>query len=446
MLIGIDASRAFVARPTGTERYSREIIRSLLEIDKKNTYVLYTRPDVSSAGDASRGLRRVPVANRASRVSEDIGRGCAAAGPAEILPIPFPFLWTQAGLALETWLRPPDVLFIPAHTLPILRRPGVKTVVTIHDLGAEWLPEYHQFPQKKYLTWSTEYALAHADAVIAVSEATKKDAVKRYRSIIKDINLITVIPEGVDTKVFHPRPEEEVMQMFEKYGLFCERSTRDVHPWVQAKITCEASKRRNHGCKAVEASLKKFPKYFLFVGTIQPRKNLVRLIEAFSKVCHSGGSAATDRISRLVLIGKRGWLSDEIYAAAQKVNDESNNDYIRFLDNVPTEDLPAFYSGATALVFPSLFEGFGLPILEAMACGCPVMTSNVSSMPEVGGNAVEYVDPYNIEDIKQKIQLLANDEERCQELRKKGLERAKKFTWEAAARKTLAVLEGVVSA
>src|SRR3990172_7552083 len=135
MHIGIDASRAFVSQSTGTENYSRNLILSLAKIDRKNTYTLYVRDASYQVLDA-----KYPK-NFKFKV------------------IPFPHLWTQVGLALECLFHPPDVLFIPAHTLPLLRRPGLKSVVTIHDLGAEFLLAYHQFPGRLYLNKSTEYAV-----------------------------------------------------------------------------------------------------------------------------------------------------------------------------------------------------------------------------------------------------------------------------------------------
>lgn len=166
MRIGIDASRAFILQPTGTENYSLYLIKALAKIDRKNTYTLYVR----------RPLNALPP-NFHFKI------------------IPWPYLWTQLGLALECLIHPPDVLFIPAHTMPLIRRPRLKTVVTIHDLGAEFLPEYHQYPQKLYLNKSTKYAVAHAVRIIAVSKSTKRDLIAKLGA---DAKKISVIYEGYE--------------------------------------------------------------------------------------------------------------------------------------------------------------------------------------------------------------------------------------------------------
>lgn len=174
MIIGFDGSRAFAYERTGTENYSHQLLKALAKIDKKNQYRIYLRPQ-------SNGSR-------------------LASWPRnfEFKLINWSYLWTQGGLAIECLKNPPDVLFVPAHTMPVVRRPTLKTVVTIHDLGAEYLPEYHQFPQKYYLNWSTEYVARHADKIIAVSESTKRDLLAKLGCKEEKIQ---VVHEGV--KKFH---------------------------------------------------------------------------------------------------------------------------------------------------------------------------------------------------------------------------------------------------
>lgn len=167
MHIGIDASRAFTSQSTGTENYSRNLILALARIDSKNTYTLYLR-------GSSKQLPKLPSNFRFKTIK-------------------LVRLWTQLGLAWECLLHPPDVLFIPAHTLPLIRRPGLRTVVTIHDLGAEFLPQYHQFPNKLYLNKSTEYAVSKATHLVVVSKSTKRDLIKKLKA---DPKKITVIYEG----------------------------------------------------------------------------------------------------------------------------------------------------------------------------------------------------------------------------------------------------------
>lgn len=362
MNIGFDASRAFIGKKTGTENYSYQILTHLQKLDHTNNYYIYTKQN-----------------------------------------IPFPRLWTQAGLALQTFKDPLDILFIPAHTLPIIRKPGLKTVITVHDLGAEYLPGMHQLKQRLYLNFMTHHQLKSATHIIAVSEATKKDIIKKVGI---DPKKITVIYEGYDKNKFQAiRNKEQTNQTIKKYNLI------------------------DHN-------------YFLFVGTIQPRKNIKRLILAYNIFLKSSYTSKepiihnTSPIS-LVIAGSKGWLADEIYELPKKLGIE---DKVKFLGYVPDQDLPALYSGAKAFLFPSLFEGFGLPILEAWACNCPVLTSNISSMKEIAQNAAILVNPYSVEDIAQGISKITNDQVTRNKLIKSGKEQLKNFSWEKAAQQTLQVL------
>lgn len=165
MLIGIDASRAFTPQRTGTENYSLKLIDTLTKLDKKNNYTLYVR-DTPLHRDL-----KLPKNFRVKVIS-------------------LAYLWTQVGLAFECLFNPPDVLFVPAHTMPVIRRPALRTVVTIHDLGSEFLPQYHKFPQKIYLNWATNFAVKYATRLIAVSKHTKNDLVKKLGCDPKKIAVI----------------------------------------------------------------------------------------------------------------------------------------------------------------------------------------------------------------------------------------------------------------
>ncbi len=361
MVIGFDGSRSFITGRTGTENYSYHLLVNLLKIDKQNRYIVYTRPGVK------KGL-----------IIQDNVSYCE---------IPWPRLWTQGGLSLQTFKDPLDVLFVPAHTLPLIRRPGLKTVMTVHDLGVEYLPKLHQLKQQLYLKNITRYQFISATRLIAVSKATKEDLVKRAGI---DSKKISVIYEGYDKSLFRTLARNDILvNSLRRYGL-------------------------------------QVGKYYLFVGTVQPRKNLERLIVAFSKF-----------ISRpdLVIVGSKGWLSDEVYKLPKKLGIQ---DKVRFLGYVPDRDMSAIYSGAEALIFPSLFEGFGLPILEAQVCGCPVITSNVSSMPEVGGKGAIYVNPNSTQDIIRGMRDLKAVREK---IIKAGYENIKRFSWEKCVKETLNILE-----
>lgn len=390
MNIGFDASHAFIDKKTGTENYSYQLLKHLAKIDQVNNYLMFLRPRQSVQKDH---------------------------WPAnfKFLILDFKFLWTQVGLALQTFKDPLDVLFIPAHTLPLIKKPGLKTVVTVHDLGAEYLPQTHQLKQRLYLNFMTHYQLKSATHLIAVSQATKNDLVKKIGIPVKKIS---VVYEAYNQELFKPIKGIQLYQTLKNYNL-----------------------EPGH--------------YYLFVGTIQPRKNLERLIRAYTLFArgpagnqpHPTSSLslrAVDGVPRLlpplaskpilVLAGSKGWLAEDIYRLPKELGIEEK---VKFLGYVPDKDLPALYSGAQAFLFPSLFEGFGLPILEAMACGCPVLTSNISSMPEIARKAAILVDPYSVEDIAQGIERI--------KLIKAGFGQVKKFSWEKCAKETLTVLEKITN-
>lgn len=305
-----------------------------------------------------------------------------------------PRLWTQLGLSRETLNPSYDVLLLSGQNVPLLYNWRLPTVVVFHDLSPTLNPEQYRFPGILYLRLFSFLAAKLATHIIAVSEATKNDLIRFYH-VRPD--KVTVIPEGFDGKVFYQRSQDEVKAVREKYGIGED--------------------------------------YVLFIGTVQPRKNISRLIEAFAQVKQEVTSSL-----ELVVAGKPGWKNEEIYAAPSRLRIKES---VRFLDHVGDEDLPALISGAKMLAYPSLFEGFGLVILEAQACGVPVLTSNLSSMPEAAGEAAVLVDPYEVEDIARGMKRLLTDPELVKELVGKGRENVRDFTWEKAALSTLSVLEKV---
>lgn len=385
MNIGFDASRVFNKNKTGTENYSYQILRNLSKLDHTNNYYIYLRPG--------------------STISEKWP------GNFKFITIPYPRLWTQAGLALQTFKNPLDVLFIPAHTLPLARKPRLKTIVTVHDLGAEYLPKTHQLKQRLYLNFMTHHQLKSATHLIAVSKSTKDDLIKKV-GVAED--KISVIYEGYNQELFKPVKNDILRDILKQYKL---------EKW----------------------------QYFLFIGTIQPRKNLERLIRAYAQFINNGPGKVSGGAKKrqdpehtipiLVLAGSKGWLSDEIYQLPKQLGIENQ---VKFLGYVPDKDLPALYSGAKAFLYPSLFEGFGLPILEAFSCGCPVLTSTTSSIPEVAGEAAVFVDPYSVDDICQGIKKIATNEKLQKQLTAKGSKQIKNFNWEKAAKETLRVLANTV--
>lgn len=387
MQIGFDGSRAFVSDRTGTENYSYQLLKHLALIDSENNYIVFLRPGNIVKKEEWPNNFQFTIIN-------------------------FRFLWTQTGLSLETFKQPLDLLFVPAHTLPLIRRPSLKTIMVVHDLGAEYLPKTHQLKQRFYLDFIAKFQLKNATKLIAVSNATKKDLISKAN--IPE-NKIEVIYEGIDKDFFRPCNIDLLSNILNKFDI-------------------------------------ENQKYFLFVGSIQPRKNLARLIEAFGLYCHSG-ELATPESSRsrirktyqhhnklkLVIAGGEGWLSDEIYAQPKQVGIENQ---VKFLGRISDEDLPGLYQGAIALTFPSLFEGFGLPILEAFACNCPVLTSKISSMPEIAGQAAILVDPYDIKDIAAGLELISKPEVR-KKLMADGQKQLTNFSWHKCAQETLKLINEI---
>ncbi|MGQ9628445.1 MAG: glycosyltransferase family 4 protein [Anaerolineae bacterium] len=362
MLIGIDASRAVLPQRTGTENYSLHLIRHLLALGGGHRYRLYfnnaPEPEFFPAG-------------------------------AELKVMPFPRLWTHLRLSWEMARQRPDLLFIPAHILPLVH--PKRSVVTVHDLGYLHYPQSHRTLDRLYLDLSTRYNARAAGHLIAVSQATKRDLVERYG--VQD-EKITVIYSGRD---------------------------ESLHP-LEDKGAIAAIKRRY----GIEGD------YILYLGTLHPRKNLVRLIEAYQIVRRSG------REEKLVIAGKKGWLYEGIFRRVEELNLKG---WVLFPGYVERESMAALFSGARLFVLPSLYEGFGLPILEAMSCGTPVVCAGVSALPEVAGDAALLVDPLDVEEMAEAMRRALEDESLRAGLREMGLRRARSFSWEKCARETLAVLE-----
>ncbi len=306
----------------------------------------------------------------------------------EQLIIPFPRLWTHMRLAWEVTARPPDVFFTPAHVIPFTFRGP--SAVTIHDLGYYHFPEAHPKGQLAYLRWSTRHNARLGRRVVADSLATKKDLV-RLDGI--DPSKIDVIYPGVDPELQPVEDRTELTRIEGKYGI-------------------------------------KSP-YLLHIGTIQPRKNLVRLVIAFRE---------SQIPYQLVLAGKAGWLSQPILDQISSVQ-ASAKGRIVLPGYVPDADKAALISGATALLFPSLYEGFGFPVLEAQACGTAVLCANSSSLPEIAGESALLVDPLDTAALTTAIERITIDAPLRQRLVRKGFENVRRFSWPQAAAQLLTTLE-----
>ena len=312
---------------------------------------------------------------------------------------PFTRLWTHLRLSWEMFRHAPDLLFVPSHVLPLVH-PRC-SVVTVHDLGYLYYPEAHTLSQNAYLRWSTRFNARSAAAILADSEATRQDLV-RHCQISEE--KISVVYPGRDETLTQISDPATVAGVRARYGL-------------------------NES-------------YLLYVGTLHPRKNLVRLVQAFNMIVQSPVSGFQSPISnlQLVLAGQKGWLYDELLSKVRRLG---LADRVLLTGYVPRDDLAALLSGARAFVYPSLYEGFGLPVLEAMACGTPVICSNVSSLPEVAGDAALLVDPLDIEVLAQALHDVITDDGLGRELVARGYRQIERFSWRRCAQETLQVFDKV---
>jgi glycosyltransferase involved in cell wall biosynthesis len=306
--------------------------------------------------------------------------------------IPFPRLWTLGRLSAEILRHPVDALFVPSHVVPLVH--PAATVVTIHDLGYLHEPAAHETLARRYLDLSTQWSCFAARRVIAVSQATQRDLVSHYGVPPAKID---VVYHGVESR-FLPVDSDE-----------------------RARVGRE---------------LRLPDRYLLHVGTLQPRKNLVRLVRAFEAL------ASEQPDLHLVLAGRIGWLAEPIEAA---IASSAGRGRITILGHVADDAFPALYTGAAAVAIPSLYEGFGLPALEAMACGAPVVVSARGALPEVVGTAGILVDPLSVQSLAKGLRLALDPANRAR-IAEVGRRRAAEFTWEAAGRRTLEVIESAMGA
>ena len=290
-----------------------------------------------------------------------------------------------------------DLYHATEHLLPILTR--ARSVFTLHDAAYAHFPQFHLPRNRIFLRLMMPRFLRRADAVITVSEFTRRDAERLYRVPPEKL---TVIPEGVEPR-FRPAEPEAV--------------------------------------RAVQARYRLPERYLLFVGTLEPRKNLVTLLDAYAALRQQTPPAGT-AWPGLVIAGGRGWLYETFFERLRALGLEA---VVTLTGYVPDAHLPALIGGAEVFAYPSVFEGFGLPPLEAMACGVPVVCSDASSLPEVVGSAGLLVPPHDAAAWTEALRQALVDDALRRRLRAAGLARAGQFTWEAAARQTLAVYAQVLA-
>ncbi len=374
MAIYLDVSAA-VHHRAGLGRYAESLARALVASDP-DRYALFCNREQEIEPLA--GLEHLPTRTVALGYK-----------PWRMLV----WLGQLARVGFDNLLLEAELFHATEHLLLSLRT--IPTVLTVHDLIFRHLPAHHKPLNRWYLNASLPLYCRRATHIIAISECTRRDLIAAYSLPPEKV---VVVYEAADPR-FRPQLPEAVAAVRAHYSL----------P----------------------------DRYLLFVGTIEPRKNLARLLAAFEAL-HAGG--LTDG---LVIVGKRGWLYGDFFA---RLEQSPARNAVLFPGYVPDEHLPAIYAGAQVLILPSLYEGFGLPVLEAMACGTPVVTSDGSSIPEVGGEAALYFDPTDTEEMTKTIRRALTDAELREEMQARGLARAARFSWERAAKETKAVYDMVLKA
>ncbi|MDD5415791.1 MAG: glycosyltransferase family 1 protein [Candidatus Daviesbacteria bacterium] len=396
MKIWIDGYEANVLQRLGSSQVAFELLKSLEKIDSRNDYVIL-----------------LPALPLGDLPKERAGWRYKILRPRK--------LWTRIALplALYSARQKPDIFFSPTHYIPRFTPAGIKRVVTIFDLSFLRFPEMFESRDLWQLKNWSKFSVDNAQHIITISNASKKDIIGQY-GVSKDS--ITVAYPGYDREKFKTQMSNvKTEKIIRKYKIG--------------------------------------DNYIIYVGTIQPRKNLKRLMEAFAHVIleraqrpigsrkDSIASLQNDSLE-LVVVGKtsgegrQGWMYEDILKAPKTLGIE---DKVKFLGFVPIDDLSYLLSGALAFIQPSLWEGFGIPVVEAMATGIPVIVSNVSSLPEVVGEAGFLVDPYSVDQIEQAIRTVATDKKLRQKHSKAGIVQAKKFSWDKMAITVLRVFEKAVS-
>lgn len=372
MPIGIDYTPAY-EQGGGIGRYVRELVAALAAHDSAQTYHLFV------AGARQNKLPSAPAPNFHYRT-------------ARLSPLTLARLWHRARfpLPVEFFVGKVRLFHATDFVLPPTL-PRTRTLLTVHDLSFARSPDSAAPRLKAYLEAVVPRSARRADHILADSAATKADLIALY-GITE--SKITVLYSGV-SEAFKPIHDSAFQSAVRaKYGI-------GESPYV------------------------------LSVGTVQPRKNYERLMQAFAALPSRWADL------KLVIVGGRGWLESPIYAQARALGER-----VLFTGFADESDLPALYSGALCLAFPSLYEGFGLPVLEGMACGVPVLTSNVSSLPEVAGDAALMIDPHSVEAIRAGlITLLEEDSAERAARIERGYAQAKRFTWGAAAQQLKALYE-----
>jgi glycosyltransferase involved in cell wall biosynthesis len=384
MKIGLDCS-AVPGERTGIGEYEYHLAHALARADGVNSYLFYILFPYSYYL-LHRDLLNV-----------DLPRGNNVRTVFRPVPVPYPALRGTWLLGRTSFFREytlgsldVDLVHSTSYSVPAFRNRKKKLVVTLYDLTVITHPQYHTGQTVTHALNGIRDAVRYADAIIAISEHTKRD-LREYLSVPEEKLAVTHLAAD---PAYKPVTDEGILQSVrKKYHL----------P----------------------------PHYILFLGALEPRKNVVSLLQAFARL-----PGELQKEFPLVIAGAKGWLNSDLHAV---VRDLKLSGKVHFPGYIAKEDISAVYSLATVFVYPSLYEGFGLPVLEAMACGTPVISSNVSSLPEVAGDAARLVAPLSIEEIEEALKDLLAHEDLRAEMRRRGLLRSAEFTWEKCAEQTLAV-------
>lgn len=363
MRIAINAADLDCPRVDGSRIYIQNLLKNFGLLNKEDQFLIYHRDEFNP--------------ELAFPIWENY----------EVIQKPFPFWWTQTRFSWEIFKTKPDRLWMPMHSLPYLCSKKTKTVVTIHDLAFKFFPQFFPREDLRRLNWFTDYAVQHADKLIAVSNSTKNDLLRVYPSLREE--KVKVIYHGYDKELFNENISEEQIK--------------------ETNIRCQVPD----------------TEYIIYVGALQPRKNIGTLISAYEIIKKDFPAL------KLVIAGDLGWLYESILTKMEAVEG------VLYLGKFKTKNLPFFLRGAQVFVLPSLYEGFGLPVLEAMACAIPVVAADNSSLSEIVGEAGILYKPNNAEALASALRKVLESPALQNQLKKKGLERAKCFSWEKCARETL---------
>lgn len=356
----------------GIGTYVRNLVEKLIKLDKKNEYYLiHGKKSEDKFYKQFRGNKRV------YEVIIPIKKILFGREVRKIVYMP---------KILERYNL--DVVHETAQTGPFFRKSKFKKIVTIHDLVPLIYPRAHSYLVHMHHKFGLPVMLRNVDKIIAVSKNTKKDIEKIFKI---PSSKIKIIYEAPNIEFSSPTSQSKIINIKDRYGL------KD---------------------------------YFFVVGSIEPRKNLERIIKAFNELYKT-------KNIQLVIATKKGWKNKKILRLVKRSKG------VIVVYNISNEELRALYSGAKATIFVSLYEGFGLPILESMACGCPVITSNVSSMPEVANNAAILVNPLKDEKIVDAMENIL-DKRIAKKLIIAGFKNIKRFSWKKAAKETLKVYKEVL--